>query len=317
MITSERCVSSAEARELILAGEAPDGLQVRGRLDLTNTRAIELPRGLCCHHLELRGSGIRALPAGLRVDYKLDLQDCRSLEELPKGLKVGSLVLRGCTALRSLPEGLDVYFLDLQGCSRLEGWPRRTRIRIGRLNARGCTRLTTLPPGLRRLAQLDISNCPNLRELPEGLEISSWLDVGGSGVTRLPDSLAEAPLRWRGVPVDRRIALRPETITVAEILGEQNAELRRVLLERFGFERFMTEAGADIVDCDHDAGGERQLLHLKMEGDEDLVCVSVRCPSTERRYLLRVPPTMRTCRQAIAWTAGFDDPELYKPLIET
>jgi hypothetical protein len=314
---AERSVTGAEARKLILAGEAPEGLQVRGRLDLTNTGAIDLPRGLRCYHLELRGSGIRALPEGLQVEYKLDLQDCRALEELPEGLKVGSLVLRGCTALRTLPEGLDIYFLDLQGCARLEGWPRRARIRIGRLNASGCTRLTSLPMGLRSLAQLDISNCPNLRELPEGLEISSWLDLGDSGVTPLPASLAEVRLRWRGVPVDQRIAFQPETITVAEILGERNAELRRVLLERFGFERFMAEAGAVVVDRDRDPGGERQLLRLKLEGDEDLVCVSVSCPSTERRYLLRVPPTMRTCRQAVAWTAGFDDPELYRPLVET
>jgi hypothetical protein len=310
-------VTGGEARKLILAGEAPEGLQVRGRLDLTNTGTIDLPRGLRCYHLELRGSGIRALPEGLEVEYKLDLQDCRGLEELPEGLKVGSLVLRGCTALRALPEGLDVYFLDLQGCTRLAGWPRQARVRIGRLNVSGCTRLTGLPEGLRSLAQLDVSNCPNLRELPAGLEISSWLDIGGSGITRLPASLDGVQLRWRGVPVDERIAFRPETITVAEVLGERNAERRRVLLERFGFERFMQEAGAAVVDRDRDAGGERQLLRLKLEGDEDLVCVAVNCPSTGRRYLLRVPPAMRTCRQAVAWTAGFDDPKLYRPLVET
>jgi hypothetical protein len=317
MILHSRTVSAEEARTLILAGKAPEGMHVPGRLDLTDSGALVLPRGLCCYHLELRGSGIRALPQGLRVDYKLDLQDCRDLEELPEGLKVGSLVLRGCTALRSLPEGLDVYFLDVQGCVRLAHWPRRAQIRIGRLNASGCTRLTSLPAGLRRLAQLDISNCPKLGALPEGLEISSWLDVGGSGITRLPTSLAAVQLRWRGVPVDERIAFRPETITVAEILGERNAELRRVLLERFGLERFMREANPRVLDRDRDAGGERQLLHLTLEGDEDLVCVSVSCPSTGRRYLLRVPPSMRTCRQAVAWTAGFNDPKLYRPLIET
>jgi hypothetical protein len=317
MMTAERCVTGKEARELILAGAAPEGLHVRGRLDLTGTGEVELPRGLRCYHLDLRGSGVRALPAGLEVEYKLDLQDCRNLEELPEGLTVGSLVLRGCTALRALPEGLDVCFLDLQGCTRLEGWPLRAQVRIGRLNASGCTRLASLPVGLRRLAQLDVSNCPNLRELPEGLEVSSWLDVGGSGVTRLPASLAGVRLRWRGVPVDERVTFWPETITVAEILGERNVELRRVLLERFGFERFMPAAGAAVVDRDHDAGGERQLLRLTLAGDEDLVCVAVACPSTGRRYLLRVPPTMRTCRQAVAWTAGFDDPDLYAPLVET
>jgi hypothetical protein len=317
MMLAERCVTGDEARKLILAGKAPEGLHVRGRLDLTDTGAIELPRGLRCYHLELRGSGIRALPEGLEVEYKLDLQDCRSLEVLPAGLKVGSLVLRGCTALRALPEGLDVYFLDLQGCARLEGWPRRAQIRIGRLNASGCARLTSLPAGLRSLAQLDVSNCPNLCELPAGLEVSSWLDVGGSGITRLPASLAGVRLRWRGVPVNERVAFRPETLTVGEILTGRNAELRRVMLERFGFQRFMEEAGADVIDRDRDAGGDRQLLRLKLEGDEDLVCVSVSCPSTGRRYLLRVPPTMRTCRQAVAWTAGFNDPTRYNPLVET
>ncbi len=317
MMTVARSVTGDEARKLLLAGKAPEGLHVRGRLDLTGAGAIDLPRGLRCYHLDLRGSRVRILPEGLEVEYKLDLQDCRSLEELPEGLKVGSLVLRGCTALRALPEGLDVYFLDLQGCTRLEGWPRRAHIRIGRLNASGCTRLTSLPAGLRNLAQLDVSNCPSLRELPAGLRVTSWFDVGGSGVTRLPASLAGVRLRWKGVPVDERLAFRPETITVAEVLGERNAELRRVLLERFGFERFMREAGAAVVDRDHDAGGERQLLRVKLEGDEDLVCVSVSCPSTGRRYLLRVPPTMRTCRQAVAWTAGFSDPNQYKPLVET
>src|SRR5262249_57398280 len=129
-------------------------------------------------------------------------------------------------------------------------------------DAGGWARLTGLPAGLRRLAQLDVSQCPSLRELPDELEVSSWLDVGGSGITRLPASLAGVRLRWRGVPVDERIAFRPETITVPEVLGERNAELRRVLLERFGFERFMREAGAAIVDRDRDAGGERQLLQV-------------------------------------------------------
>jgi hypothetical protein len=26
---------------------------------------------------------------------------------------------------------------------------------------------------------------------------------------------------------------------------------------------------------------------------------------------------MKTCRQAVAWTAGFDDPDDYRPLVET
>jgi hypothetical protein len=54
-----------------------------------------------------------------------------------------------------------------------------------------------------------------------------------------------------------------------------------------------------------------------MKDDEDLVCVSVICPSTGRQYVIRVPPTVTTCHQAIAWVAGFDDPDQYRPVAES
>jgi hypothetical protein len=119
------------------------------------------------------------------------------------------------------------------------------------------------------------------------------------------------------VPVDERIAFRPESITAEEILNEPNAERRRVLLERLGYEAFLGRAHAELLDRDRDAGGERRLLRVRMLGDEALVCVSVICPSTGRQYVLRVPPTMKSCRQAVAWTAGFDDPGAYRPVRET
>jgi hypothetical protein len=236
---------------------------------------------------------------------------------LPAGLKVGTLILRGCTGLEALPEGLDVNFLDLQGCHRLAHWPAGANVRIGRLNLGGCGRLAALPATLGRLSWLDISGCTRLTALPEGLRVGSGIEIAGSGLAALPRSLAGVQLRWNGVAIDERIAFRPETIGVDEVLAEENAERRRVLLERYGLERFMLDADAEVLDADRDAGGERRLLRVPLEGDEDLVGVLVQCPSTGGRYLLRVPPTMTTCRQAVAWTAGFDDPGLYRPLVET
>jgi len=198
-------------------------------------------------------------------------------------------------SLRDLPEGLEV-----------------TR----RLSVNGCTGLTRLPRSLRPVEQLDVGGCVNLKELPEEIEITGWVEVAGSGLTGLPRGHAGG-VRWRGVFVDERVAFRPETITAAEVLQEQNAELRRVMLERMGNERFLAEAGATVLDTDRDAGGERRLLRVAIPGDEDLVCVSVCCPSTGRRYLLRAPPHVRTCREAVAWGAGFEDPDQYRPLVET
>jgi hypothetical protein len=209
-----------------------------------------------------------------------------------------------------------VNFLDLRDCERLERWPDDSTIRIGRLNISGCRRLTALPRGLGRLAQLDVSDCTGLNALPEGLEVGSWIEIANTGITSLPRSLAGANLRWRGVLIDERIAFYPDQIASDEILAERNAERRRVLLERVGLDRFMNEVDPHVLDEDTDAGGLRRLFHVPLPEDEDLVCVMVHCPSTGGRYLLRVPPGTRTCHQAVAWTAGFDDPSEYRPLVE-
>jgi hypothetical protein len=119
------------------------------------------------------------------------------------------------------------------------------------------------------------------------------------------------------VAVSGRVALHPETITAREALAERNAEVRRVMVERMGYERFLREVEAETVAEDTDAGGPRRLLRVAMERDEPLVCLSVRDPSTGRAYLLRVPPGMESCRQAAAWIAGFDSPDEYQPLAET
>jgi hypothetical protein len=297
--------------------ELPSHLQVR-RLNVSGCSSLqELPQGLHCYALEAREVLWTTLPDYLRVDGRLDLSGCVLLESLPQGLKTGSLLLTGCVALESLPENFEVSFLDLAGCSSLQSWPQNASVQVGRLNMAGCTLLRSLPSWLREVSQLNVSDCPLLFELPEGLKVSSWLDLAGTGITELPDSLRRAPLRWRGVPVEARVVFEPETITTNEVLSERNAELRRVLLERMGYERFLSETNAQVLDRDSDPGGERRLLRVPLENDEPLVCLAVYCPSTGRQYMLRVPPGMRKCRQAAAWIAGFDRAEDYQPIAET
>lgn len=302
--------------------ELPPGLKVR-RLDISGCTNIEkLPAGVHLYELNASASGLREIPTDLRVDFRLDLTNCTQLETLPRGLKTGSLVLAGCSALETLPEELDAYFLDVSGCVSLLDWPAQASVRVGRLNARGCHQLRALPSWLGSLSQLDISGCANLCRLPHGLQVSSALDLANSGVVEsgidaLPSSLRGAPLRWRGVPVDERMVFAPETIEAGEVLAQPNAEVRRVLLERMGYEKFLREAQAGELDRDRDPGGERRLLRVEMQGDEPLVCLAVFCPSTGRQYMLRVPPATKSCHQAAAWIAGFDNPNDYQPLQET
>ena len=356
--TSDRPVAPDVAKQLILAGTAPAGLRVSGKLsfagdvklralpdglavgDLNLAGCTSLRRlptdlrvrrlvlsghwnpehllpGLSCYELDLKNTAVTSIPADLRVDYRLDVEGCTGLRSLPENFKAGSLILRNCISLEALPDGLDVYFLDISGCTGIARWPERGSLQVGRLTARGCAQLRTLPGWMTRLAQLDLRDCTNLRELPDGLLVTSWVDVAGTKIRALPESLKGIQLRWRGVTVDERVAFRPELITADEILAEPNAERRRVLLERMGYDTFLSHAKAETLDEDRDAGGVRRLLRVPMEQDEDLVCVSVICPSTGRQYVIRVPPSVTTCHQAVAWVAGFDDPDEYRPIAES
>jgi hypothetical protein len=185
---------------------------------------------------------------------------------------------------------------------------------LGHLDLSGQATLYNLPENLT-CESLDISDCVNLTTLPTGLHITYWIELAGSGITSLPAGHGFV-LRWRGVPVDDRIAFGSQSITGQDILNTENVELRRVLIERLGYETFLQQVGGLVRDRDRDAGGERQLVYVPFEDDEPLMVLKVTCPSTGYTHILRVPPHMRSCHQAAAWIAGFDNPDDYNPLIE-
>ncbi len=300
----------------ILAGQAAQ-MAVGVRVQLPGIgESTRLPN-LNCFSLDLSNSRIKRLPETVKSNYRLNLSNCRFLEELPVGLRTGSLNLSGCTALSSLPEKLEVNFLDISGCTALEKWPESARAHIGSVNARGCANLEKLPDALGPLTNLNLAGCAKLKRLPTHLRISGWLDLAGTQIDSVPEAMSKAMLRWRGVRVSAQVVFFPETLTVQQILAESNTEVRRVMMERFGLVRFMKEAEATVLDEDSDAGGKRQLLRVRIPNDEELVCVSLNCPSTGRHYVLRVPPGTTTCKQAVAWTAGFDNPDDYNPIVET
>lgn len=105
---------------------------------------------------------------------------------------------------------------------------------------------------------------------------------------------------WHGVGVPEQTILRPETLTLQQVLDEPNAEVRRVMIERHGLDRLLTHSRASVIDADQD--GNRLLYRLNLSGDEPVVAVRVTCPSTGQIYFLRVPPDTQTCRAAVAWT---------------
>jgi hypothetical protein len=139
-----------------------------------------------------------------------------------------------------------------------------------------------------------------------------------------------------GVRVPADIIEQPQLITVQRIDGEQNAEIRRVMIERYGIDRYLHDSGAEVLheDCDQ-FGHPRKLVRKNRAGDEPIVAVFVRNSTLEpdgsrKDYMLRLHPELRplldagnfgapqkfTCRNAVASTFGMRG-EQYEPEIET
>jgi hypothetical protein len=119
---------------------------------------------------------------------------------------------------------------------------------------------------------------------------------------------------WHGVPAPERVVLAPETLTRDDFLGERNVEARRIIQERMGAERFVWELAATYID----SGPQGVLYEVELPDDPERVAryVQVLDPSTGREYFLRVPPSVQTATEAVAWTFG-RTPEEYHPAQES
>ncbi|NLS95422.1 MAG: hypothetical protein GXX96_25055 [Planctomycetaceae bacterium] len=307
----------------------PERLVVDGSLILENCAALtELPSGLTVFRdLIVRRCSIAALPEKLKVGRNLLVDRCNEITDMPTDLRVGQdICLRRCARIRSLPA-----HLKLQGSLRITqsaefcDLPEGLGV-PGVLSLAGCSHMETLPSGLRVgykhdqqmfAPVLTLSDCTSLTALPEDLRVNGPIDVAGSGLTGLPKPLeSRVQLLWRGMAVRPAVVFHPETLQPAEILGERNTELRRIMLERVGLDVVLSKSGATVLNEDTDPGGPRLLLEIKV-GLQRHHYLHCRCPSTGRQYLLRVPPHISDCRSAAAWLAGFNNPNEYRPIQET
>lgn len=122
---------------------------------------------------------------------------------------------------------------------------------------------------------------------------------------------------WRGMPVPAAFLAELPVLTPERIRAEENAELRRVMLEYYGYDRYLTDSGARPVHRDETG----TLWRVDLADDEAVVMVEVvnstpEPDGTRRTYWLRVPPSTRTARAGVAWTFGLA-PEAYAPVRET
>ncbi|MGW4893685.1 DUF6745 domain-containing protein [Kitasatospora sp. NPDC004240] len=122
---------------------------------------------------------------------------------------------------------------------------------------------------------------------------------------------------WRGMPVPADFLATLGTLTPERIRSEENAELRRVMLEHYGYDRYLADSGAEPLHRDETG----VLWRIQLDDDEPVVMVEVVNSTAEpdgtfRTYWLRVPPGTRTARAGVAWTFGIPEDE-YHPQRET
>jgi hypothetical protein len=138
---------------------------------------------------------------------------------------------------------------------------------------------------------------------------------------------------WHGTRVPKNVIEHPKKITVSQIETEMNAEVRRVMVERMGWERFIREGSLRPVQSD-DWG---TLYRKDLIGDpEPLMLVKVTNSTPEpdgsyKDYVLRVHHELRplmegnilgepqklTALNAIASTFGLRGDEYKKVIVQT
>ncbi len=146
----------------------------------------------------------------------------------------------------------------------------------------------------------------------------TWRDKFGTHEGNWQNFFRKAKGNWDKNQIKRRLQdyllfLKGNNLTAREVISCRNAEIRSLLLGQFGYERLIQELQANVLHQD----GDSQLIEINMgKHEEDIRLIKVRDSTTKQFYLLRVPPTVWSCKQAVAWTFGMEEDE-YDPIKET
>ena len=109
-----------------------------------------------------------------------------------------------------------------------------------------------------------------------------------------------------GVRVPQWVVERPSEITAEKCDAEGNAEVRRIMIERIGVGKYLSESGAKLVDMDSLTlvGSAPRALVEDKRGEKWLVGTD---GSTKRVYFMPVDPASKTCKEAHESICGFSE----------
>ena len=121
---------------------------------------------------------------------------------------------------------------------------------------------------------------------------------------------------WKGILLPARIIEQRESIDVRAIESVTDPQIRRCMIDIMTPQRFIEQGGANRVAEDELGILWRQRWRWEAWAAVEVVNGSPEPDGTYKRYFLQVPPTVRTPREAIAWTYGLSERH-YRPMIRT
>jgi hypothetical protein len=185
----------------------------------------------------------------------------------------------------------------------------------------GLRRQTSALAGLWQVAKNAAWILPNervcwLSERPTSIKSDS------NGRLHAPDGPALsygdgwAVYAWKGVLVPAWIVDRPERINVRSIAASHDPQIRRCMIDILTPQRFIADGGAYRVSQDETGILWRQRWRWEAWAAVEVVNGTAEPDGTHKHYFLQVPPTVRSAREAVAWTYGLTE-QRYRPKLRT
>ena len=124
---------------------------------------------------------------------------------------------------------------------------------------------------------------------------------------------------YEGVRIPPHFYTKPESLSITEVLAHTNTVVRYVGIKIVGMDRVLESNRTTIIHKDEQKN--QILFQIKGIFEEPVSYVKVvnstqEPDGTYKDYYLCVPPDMKTCQQAVAWTFRLEEQE-YQPGQET
>lgn len=124
---------------------------------------------------------------------------------------------------------------------------------------------------------------------------------------------------YEGVRIPPHFYTKPESLSITEVLAHTNTEVRYVGIKIVGMDKVLESNRTTIIHKDEEKN--QILFQIKGIFEEPVSYVKVvnstqEPDGTYKDYYLCVPPDMKTCQQAVAWTFRLEEQE-YQPGQET